>query len=369
MMKDLIFSGIAICIALILMPGVACLQAESSDSPGSLSAVHESLDNTDSCKSCHNSDFSTSDEKCFSCHQKIKQRVESSHGIHAGISDCGSCHPEHRGKEASLRSKDIAIQSHSTRGFVLSGGHLSVPCAECHRNDVFKGTPDACEACHWMRRQDDPYETKLGIHCGECHNTISWIPANWNHQIETGFGLYGNHIALACDECHEKLKFTGKSPECISCHHSEYNGTDDPDHKRAAFPKECWICHDTSSWRVARFDHSITGFPLTGAHRFTECSACHPNGRYQGTPIECYACHKDDYENAQDPDHAGSNFPKDCSRCHSTHSWTGFDYNHAVTGFPLQGVHRTLPCQSCHKNGRFKGTPDQCNACHAIRQQ
>src|SRR5215468_6442319 len=41
---------------------------------------------------------------------------------------------------------------------------------------------------------------------------------------------------------------------------------------------------------------------------------------------------------------------------------TSFD--HFSTGFPLTGAHLGVDCASCHVNGRFKGTPSQCAACH-----
>src|ERR1700676_3338641 len=34
------------------------------------------------------------------------------------------------------------------------------------------------------------------------------------------------------------------------------------------------------------------------------------------------------------------------------------------TGFELDGVHRDLPCESCHINAVFKGTPRSCGTCH-----
>ena len=39
-------------------------------------------------------------------------------------------------------------------------------------------------------------------------------------------------------------------------------------------------------------------------------------------------------------------------------------FDHFATGFELDGVHRDLPCESCHLNAVFKGTPRQCGTCH-----
>lgn len=40
------------------------------------------------------------------------------------------------------------------------------------------------------------------------------------------------------------------------------------------------------------------------------------------------------------------------------------NFDHAITGFPLSGAHQRTPCESCHVNGIFKGTPNQCIFCH-----
>src|SRR6267154_6911465 len=39
-------------------------------------------------------------------------------------------------------------------------------------------------------------------------------------------------------------------------------------------------------------------------------------------------------------------------------------FDHLSTGFELDGVHRDLPCESCHINAVFRGTPRTCGLCH-----
>ncbi len=39
-------------------------------------------------------------------------------------------------------------------------------------------------------------------------------------------------------------------------------------------------------------------------------------------------------------------------------------FDHLTTGFELDGVHRDLPCEACHLNAVFKGTPRDCGTCH-----
>jgi len=44
----------------------------------------------------------------------------------------------------------------------------------------------------------------------------------------------------------------------------------------------------------------------------------------------------------------------------------GRDFNHMTTGFPLSGGHATAACETCHVGGVFKGTPRNCDGCHAL---
>jgi len=39
-------------------------------------------------------------------------------------------------------------------------------------------------------------------------------------------------------------------------------------------------------------------------------------------------------------------------------------FDHLTTGVELDGVHRDLPCESCHLNAVFRGTPRDCGTCH-----
>src|SRR3989440_12066308 len=42
------------------------------------------------------------------------------------------------------------------------------------------------------------------------------------------------------------------------------------------------------------------------------------------------------------------------------------NFDHLTTGFELIGQHRDLPCEACHANAVFQGTPKDCGTCHGI---
>src|ERR1700704_371014 len=45
------------------------------------------------------------------------------------------------------------------------------------------------------------------------------------------------------------------------------------------------------------------------------------------------------------------------------------NFDHLTTGFELVGQHRDLPCETCHFNAVFKGTPRDCAPCHGMGTQ
>ncbi len=256
---------------------------------------------------------------------------------------------------------------HKATGFPLDGRHQTVPCQACHVNGVFKGTPTTCFSCHWIRRQDDRYKTRLGAQCEACHTTTSWLPARWNHAAQAGVALSPQHLTLACDTCHRDGNFSTPGVDCASCHMRDYQATTQPNHAAAGFPTACETCHRPSdvSFQQATFNHNQY-FPLVGAHATQACATCHRNSVYKGTPTDCVGCHRADYDRTTSPNHASAGFPTACDSCHkaSDPSWaSGGGFNHSSV-FALVGVHATVACATCHKNNVFKGTPTACVGCH-----
>ena len=263
---------------------------------------------------------------------------------------------------------------HKDTAFPLEGRHLTVACASCHVNGVTKGTPTTCEGCHWIRRQDDVYRTRLGTSCEQCHRPMAWRPARWNHAEATGVPLNPSHQTLTCDTCHANGEFTNPVPTCVTCHQPDFDRTREPDHRAAGFPTTCEQCHRVSdvTFAEAHFDHAAV-FPLTGVHATQACSACHVDARYQGTPRDCIGCHRGDYERTASPNHVAGGFSTACETCHggAPSTWLGASatgFNHAAV-FPLVGVHATQGCASCHLGGRYTGTPRDCIGCHRVKYE
>ena len=114
------------------------------------------------------------------------------------------------------------------------------------------------------------------------------------------------------------------------------------------------------------FDHSSTGFMLTGPHKLVRCESCHINGVFKGTPRECAVCHVQNnprgatFKSVKHIPSAAA-----CDVCHSpTHSsFSGVVFNHVTAD--------AISCQNCHNGFNVKGKPTEhipttltCGACH-----
>jgi len=326
-----------------------------------LSGGHRSV----SCEGCHaNGRFAGTPTDCVSCHRSDFQSTSSPNHVAAGFStDCETCH-------GSGATGWIGARFDHDTVFPLTGSHKSSECTDCHRNGTFAGTSSNCVDCHRAdyERTRNPNHLQAGFptDCAACHgaSATTWRTASFDH--DAVFRLRGMHKTLECSECHVNGRFSGTASECVDCHRLEYDGTKNPNHREAGFSTNCVACHGegATGWAGARFDHNRV-FQLRGRHRAAECTACHVNGRFVGTPKECIACHRTDYSQTTNPNHAATGFGTDCASCHgeAATTWTGADFNHNQF-FQLKGRHRAVDCTQCHVNGRFAGTPTNCVQCH-----
>ena len=250
--------------------------------------------------------------------------------------------------------------------FPLDGRHRDLPCESCHLNGVYRGTPSKCIDCHWVRRQDDKYRLQLGTQCEQCHRTSSWTAVRWDHAAMTGMPLNAAHRTLSCESCHRQDSFRQAQANCVSCHQKDFQAARTPNHVAAGFPTTCDTCHRASAatWQGAAFNHESV-FPLVGQHAQQACASCHKNNVYKGTPRECIACHRTEYDRTTTPNHAAAGFPTTCESCHrpTDPSWVGSAFNHSAV-FPLVGVHAQQACATCHVNNVFRGTARDCVGCH-----
>ena len=145
----------------------------------------------------------------------------------------------------------------------------------------------------------------------------------------------------------------------MDCHKDLHNQT---------LGKNCEKCHSPKTWKISETTtmHQQTRFPLLGAHRTVSCTECHKSAsvyQFETLGIECVNCHRQDYQNAKDPNHVTGKYSTDCLQCHSenTNSWNAGLVNHDF--FPLTGGHN-VGCGLCHTGSKYTKIPTECNSCH-----
>jgi hypothetical protein len=321
------------------------------------------------CADCHvNNNYSITVTTCISCHQTDFNNATSP-VPHTGFpTTCQQCHDTVLWTNAKF--------DHSTTGFILTGLHTVPPraCTDCHVNNNYSLNSTACVSCHLTNYQGTTNPNHVTANfpqtCDQCHSTSTWLNATFNHN-STGFPLTANHMVppRACTDCHVNNNYSLTSTACVSCHQNDYNNATTPvNHIAAAFPTTCETCHDTNLWTDAVFNHTATGFQLTGLHTVPPrlCTDCHVNNNYSLNSNLCYSCHQQNYASTTNPAHAAAGFPTTCEVCHDTTSWLNSTFNHNNTPFPLTGSHMVPPrlCTDCHVNGNYTTLPTTCIGCH-----
>lgn len=305
-------------------------------------------------------------DRCVQCHGAIAVQMRDVASMHGKIAHdnpslgCRHCHPEHRGPDAELTELGDASFPHEAVGFSLNGHQLTAArepfaCADCHADDITTFQADTCDACH--RRLDVAFMTahnlSFGGACIDCHDGVDRFDENFDHS-RFPFQIKGEHMGLGCDQCHYEARgfgdFAVTAQDCYSCHHA-----DEPHDGR--FGLNCVDCHSESGWSPAEFDHNLAAFKLVGEHTEVECESCHVDRVFQGTPQDCYSCHR------QDDEHNGQ-FGTDCAACHNPTDWDDADFDHNRSNFPLTGGHVGVACERCHSSGQFAGLSTSCAGCH-----
>lgn len=190
-----------------------------------------------------------------------------------------------------------------------------------------------------------------------------------------------------CTKCHilgEKVS----NEKCLACH-TELKvriGSQKGYHSSAEVKgKQCASCHSDHhglNFQIIRFDkakfnHSLSGYKLLGAHSKKKCEDCHKpqfikdpkikikKYTYLGLGTDCLSCHTDYHQKT---------LAVTCADCHDNEKFKPASlFNHQKSAFKLTGSHQKVACADCHKtsikNGvkfqEFKGVKfANCTNCH-----
>ena len=345
-----------------------------------LTGVHA----TTPCANCHvNNNYKLASTDCYGCHTADWNKTQTLGGnvpnhVSAGFptSQCSQCHDTTNWADSTF--------NHANTGFPLTGLHASVQCAQCHLNNNYSTLsiqPTDCgnAGCHqtdWSSTNNPVHSaaetTFAASNCGNCHTTANaFTTTSWTHTT-TGWALAGNHqmspagVVTNCNQCHVGNNYNLTVTDCYNsgCHTTDWNSTQTlggavPNHVAAQFPTSmCSTCHDTINWADGKFDHSTTGWALTGGHvvptagGVQACTDCHVNNNYSLTSANtaCYGCHVTQWNSTQTlggsvPNHIAAGYPTTCDTCHTTSTWLGATFTH--TYFPIP--HHGSVCSDCHQ--------------------
>jgi nitrate/TMAO reductase-like tetraheme cytochrome c subunit len=313
------------------------------------------------CQSCHtNGNYQLTYADCYQCHQgDFSQTTNPSHASGNFSHACLTCHTTAAWQPASF--------DHTPTQFPLTGAHTTIQCASCHVNGNYQLAYANCYQCHKPQfdATTNPNHVTQNIsqNCVTCHSTTAWQPASFDHAA-TQFPLTGAHTAILCASCHVNGNYQLAYADCYQCHKPDFDAAAAPNHVTQGFSHNCLTCHTTSVWQPSTFDHAATQFPLTGAHTTIQCSSCHVGGNYQLAYVNCYQCHKPEFDATTNPNHVTQNISQNCVTCHTTTAWQPASFDHSQTQFPLTGAHTAVICSSCHINGNYQLAYTSCYQCH-----
>lgn len=186
------------------------------------------------CTTCHPQDLQSFElQTCIGCHSQHDETFMTDHVQQFG-SDCLACHD----------GVDRLSDYQHANFFALDGKHATLQCADCHPNQVFRGTATECWQCH---KEPEIHAGVFGLKCYYCHDAQAWSPASLRqHIFPLNHGLEDQNAQL----------------ECTSCHGTNY------------VDYTCYNCHDHPQAEMEE-SHMEKGIP---SQDLPACAKCHPNG-------------------------------------------------------------------------------------------
>ena len=275
----------------------------------------------------------------------------------------------------------LSVKSGERLGGVTSHAQTGGNCNACHTAPWEQTTmADRCAACHTeiaaqMRNVASMHGTLVHdnpqLGCRDCHpehrgknaKLTELNGAAFPHEA-VGFSLNGHKLTAArepftCQDCHAEDISKFDPGTCTDCHR-QMDAAFMTAHA-LAYGTACLDCHDGVDRFGKNFDHNHFPFRIEGKHVGVPCDKCHTSAHtlsdFPATSPACVSCHQKD-------DPHGGRFGVKCADCHNVSGWSPAKFDHNLAAFKLEGQHQQVPCDSCHINKVFKGTPTDCYSCH-----
>ena len=190
---------IIVALNLVGLVALAFIYPHLMVSPGPLIKAHTEL--ATDCFACHVPLLGSSSDKCVGCHAKADIGLRTTKGqllvhqpakpaFHQALSgtNCMACHSDHAAPRLTQSGRKRF--SHA-----MLGAEVQSKCESCHQKPA------------------DTLHRQISTNCLQCHSSVAWKPATFNH--DKFFVLDKDHNAT-CETCHVKSDFTRFT--CYGCH-------------------------------------------------------------------------------------------------------------------------------------------------------
>ena len=223
-------------------------------SPGPLSARHAYLG--DRCASCHETNIGVTAAKCTACHANAERLLgRQPTAFHASIGECAACHIEHQSTNIRPIPMDhvelakIGARTLARAAPTDAASATTLKSMETWLGIRIPGKLDEsssreslnCNGCHATK---DRHLGFFGKDCAQCHLTVHWRIAGFQHPAPSN---------LDCAQCHQappshymmhfdmiSKKIAGQEDERVAGCCGAANVT------------QCFRCHQTTSWNDIR---------------------------------------------------------------------------------------------------------------------
>ena len=230
--------------------------------------------------------------------------------------------------------------------------------------------------CHWVRRKDDRYQTRLGT-------AVRAVPSpDVVDRRPLGSRRPGRRPAEAVTtgRCRASRAIAPRSSAatsvtCVGCHQKDFASTTSPNHAAAGFPTTCEVVPSARRCDVAErrgtgaFSHNSVSSRSSASTRPQACATLPQEQRlHRARRATASGATRPTTPDAE-PEPRGRRVPASCETCHR-HRATD-PGSAAPDGVqPQQRVcarrraRERRPASRAIKNNVFKGTPRECVGCH-----
>jgi len=284
--------------------------------------------------------------ECVSCHQQDMLKASLNHQALKFSTTCQTCH----NMDTWMNAK---FDHAAFTGFALTGMHATLACVDCHVNNNFQMTTTELRGLPLERlHRSTESQPRAGRVLAELRHLPQHRELDVRHlrsQRLYEFSSDGRSRGCRLHSMPRERDIRGDADRLLFLHLKDFQGTTNPNHVQSGFPTACQQCHNTTTWTNATFDHSTTGFPLTGAHTTVQCGQCHINNNTSDQRQHCLLqLPPSRLHRYHEPKPRTGRLPTACQQCHKHHFLGRGDVDHSTTGFPLTGAHTSLQCQQCH---------------------